>query len=183
MKRAILIAITVLAAWTAPTTHAAAPSLTVLLAGGSEANVIVIWLSPDGRDYVIDTVGQPLEVGGSVCAHPAGNENELVCEAAAIGGFEVNAGDGNDSITVSSKVLVPVTLRGGPGDDTLRGGGGADKLVGGIGDDSLFGRGDNDSLFGGSGDNSLFGGSGDDFLSGGPNDKMVGGSGKNVLGQ
>jgi Ca2+-binding RTX toxin-like protein len=183
MKRAILTAMTVLVAWAAPAAPAAEPSLTVLLAGDSEANVIDIWLSPDGRNYVIDTVGQPLEVGGSVCAHPVGNENELICEAAAIGGFEVNGGGGDDSITVSPKVLLPVTLRGGPGNDTLRGGGGADKLVGGIDDDSLFGRGGNDSLFGGPGSNSLFGGAGNDFLSGGPNDKLVGGSGKNVLEQ
>jgi Ca2+-binding RTX toxin-like protein len=204
MKRAILTAMTVLVAWAAPTAHAAAPSLTVLLAGGAEANVIDIWLSLDGRAYVIDTLGQQLEVGGSVCAHPQGSESELVCEAAAIAGFEVNAGDGDDSITVSSKVLVPVTLRGGPGNDTLRGGNDADKLVGGIGDDSLFGRGGNDSLFGGPGDNSLFGGpgndflnggggagsvsllqggSGDDVLHGGPNDKLLGGPGKNELRQ
>jgi hypothetical protein len=200
MKKAILIAMTVLVAWAAPTAPAAEPSLTVLLAGGSEANVIDIWLSPDGRDYVIDTIGQPLEVGGSVCVHPEGNESELICEAAAIGGFEVNAGDGDDSIGVSAKVLVPVTLRGGPGNDTLRGGGGADKLVGGVGDDSLFGRGGNDSLFGGPGNNSLFGGPGNDFLDsgaggvsllqgglgddilhGGPSDRLLGGPGKNEL--
>jgi Ca2+-binding RTX toxin-like protein len=183
MKRAILTAMTVLVALAASTAHAAQPSVTVLLAGDAEANVIDIWVSPDGRNYVIDTVGQQLEVGGSVCAHPPGNESELICEAAAIGGFEVNGGGGSDSITISSKVLIPVTLRGGPGDDTLRGGGGADKIVGGIDNDSLFGRGGNDSLFGGPGSNLLFGGAGDDFLSGSPNDRLVGGSGRNVLGQ
>lgn len=202
MKKAILTAMTVLVAWAAPAAHASEPSLTLLLAGGSEANVIDIQLSLDGRSYVIDTLGQPLEVGGSVCAHPQGSESELVCEAAAIGGFEVNAGDGDDAVAVSPRVQVPVTLRGGPGNDALRGGSGADKLVGGVGTDSLFGRGGDDSLFGGPGNNSLYGGSGNDFLNGagsaggvsllqggsgddvlhgGPNDKLIGGPGKNEL--
>jgi Ca2+-binding RTX toxin-like protein len=189
MKRAILTAITVLAAWAATPAHAAAPQLTVLLAGGAEENRISITVSPDGRTYVIDSI-VPLEVGGEVCWHPEGRETELLCEAVAIGGFEVNAGDGNDSVSVSPKVLVPATLRGGPGDDNLLGGSGADKLVGGVGDDRLTGRGGNDSLFGGpgedflsgsGGDDLLQGGSGDDILHGGPEDTLRGGSGHNEL--
>jgi Ca2+-binding RTX toxin-like protein len=200
MKTAILTAMTVLVAWAAPTVHAAESSLTVLLAGGSEADTITIGLSPDGRTYLIDSP-VPLEVGGSVCWHPEGQPNELICEAAPIGGFEVNAGGGDDSVIVSSAVPIPVTLRGGPGNDTLRGGSGADKLIGGIDDDSLSGRGGNDSLFGGPGSNSLFGGGGNDFLNGGgpggisllqggsgddvlhggPHDRLVGGPGKNEL--
>jgi len=121
MKRAILIATAVLAAYVAALAHAAEPPLTVLLAGGSEANMIEIALSPDGRSYVIDSV-VPLDVGGNVCWHPEGHENELVCEAASIGGFEVNAGAGDDSVTVAREVAVPVTLRGGPGQDRLVGG-------------------------------------------------------------
>ena len=56
---------------------------TVLLAGGDEANMIRIWLSPDGREYVIDSVVQ-LEVGGDVCAHPEAQPNQLVCDAPSI---------------------------------------------------------------------------------------------------
>ena len=31
--------------------------------------MIRIWLTPDGRTYVIDSI-VPLEVGGTVCEHP-----------------------------------------------------------------------------------------------------------------
>ena len=158
---------TVLVAWAAVPAHASERPLTVLLAGGAEENRISIGLSSDGRNYLIDSI-VPLEVGGEVCWHPEGMENELECAATAIGGFEVNAGGGDDFIAVDPKLRIPVTLRGGPGNDRLSGGGGADKLVGGTGNDFLFGRGGGDSLFGGPGDDSLFGGGGGDLLRGGP---------------
>lgn len=179
MKRAILIAMMVLAAQAAAFAHAAAPPLTVLLAGGAEMSAITIALSPDGRTYVIDSVA-PLEVGGDICWHPEGQPNELICEAAPIGGFEVNAGAGDDSVVVAREVPIPVTLRGGPGQDRLVGGADADKLVGGAGDDVLVGRAGADSLFGGPGDDRLVGGSGNDLLHGDSGeDTLLGGSGRN----
>jgi Ca2+-binding RTX toxin-like protein len=181
MKRAVLIATTVLAAYLGAVAHATEPGLTVLLAGGAEANTIGIKLSPDGRSYAIESA-LPLEVGGNVCFHPEGNPNELVCEAASIGGFEVNAGGGDDSVVVAREVPIPVTLRGGPGNDKLIGGAGNDKLIGGAGNDVLIGRGGDDSLFGGPGDDRLFGGSGDDILHGeSGDDVLLGGSGHNEL--
>lgn len=183
MKRAILTAITVLAALAAAPAHATEAPLTVLLAGGTEADTIEVGLSPDGRSYVIDSV-VPLEVGGTVCVHPEANPNELVCEAARIGGFEVNAGGGDDAIVVAATVPIAVTLRGGPGDDRLFGGAGADKLIGGVGDDVLSGRSGNDSLFGGPGDDRLLGGAGNDLLHGDSGeDVLLGGAGRNHLAQ
>jgi hypothetical protein len=181
MKRAILTATIVLAAWAAAPAPAAEPSLTVLLAGGVEENRITISLSADGRSYAIDSV-VPLEVGSEVCWHPEGHETELMCAATAIGGFEVNAGGGDDFVSIDPKVRIPVTLRGGPGNDRLLGGAGADKLVGGTGNDILSGRGDNDSLFGGPDDDLLLGGSGDDLLNGGNGiDRLYGQNGRNTL--
>jgi hypothetical protein len=181
MKRAILTAMTVLVAWAATTAPAAAPALTVLLAGGAEESQIGIALSPDGRSYVIDSL-VPLEVGGNVCWHPDGLPTELLCEAKTIGGFEVNAGAGDDSVTVAREVAIPVTLRGGPGNDRLVGGAGADKLVAGPGDDTVIGRAGADSLFGGPGNDRLIGGSGNDLLHGDPGeDALSGGSGANDL--
>jgi hemolysin type calcium-binding protein len=180
MKRAILMATAVLA-FNAGVAPAASPSLTILLAGGSEGNTISISLSADGRSYTIESAG-PLEVGGDVCSHPEGMEDELVCEAAPIGGFEVNAGGGDDSIAVGRTVPVPVTIRGGPGEDHLRGGSGNDKLVGGPGSDVLVGRAGADSIYGGSGEDRLVGCGGNDLLSGGPGqDTLLGGSGQNEL--
>ena len=168
----MLIAFAVLALLAPAAGHAATKSYTVLLAGGDEANMIRVWLSQDGRQYVIDSVVQ-LEVGGDVCKHPAEDPNELLCDAPSIAGFEVNAGGGGDRVAVAPSVKVPVTMRGGAGDDTLIGGSAADRLVGGRG---------NDHLIGGRGDDQLYGGPGDDVLVGGPgNDLLNGGGGRNRL--
>jgi hypothetical protein len=182
MKRAILTVVTmVLVAAAATGAGAAEPRLTVLLAGGVEESSIRIALSADGRSYVIDSVA-PLEVGGDVCLHPEGQPTQLICEAAPIGGFEVNAGAGDDSVSVSREVPIPVTLRGGPGQDRLVGGAGGDKLVGGPGDDVLVGRAGADSLFGGPGTDRLVGCSGNDLLHGDSGvDTLLGGSGQNEL--
>jgi len=181
MKRAILIvALAAIAAVAAPSAPAK-PSLTVLLAGGAEESDINIALSPDGRSYVIDSLA-PLEVGGEICVHPEAQPTRLICEAPPIGGFEVNAGAGDDSVVVAGEIPVPVTLRGGPGMDRLAGGGAGDKLVGGAGDDVLVGRSGHDSLFGGPGDDRLLGGAGWDLLRGEAGvDTLLGGSGRNTL--
>lgn len=182
MKRAILTAVvTLLVAGAATPAHATKPPLTVLLAGGAEESQISIALSADGRSYAIGSI-VPLDVGGDVCWHPEEQPNELLCDAVSIGGFEVNAGAGDDSVTVASEVPIPVTLRGGPGQDRLVGGGGDDKLVGGPGIDYLVGRAGDDSLFGGPGADRLFGGPGDDHLLGDSgNDTLFGGAGENQL--
>jgi Ca2+-binding RTX toxin-like protein len=168
MKRVLLISLAVIALQAPALGHGhATPSrFNVLLSGGSENNVIRIWLSPDGRDYVITSIVQ-LEVGGTVCVHPEGMPNELVCEARSIASFEVNAGAGDDRIVVARKVGAPVILRGGAGDDVLIGGSGDDRLLGGSGNDALTGRGGDDALYGGPGNDRLFGGSGNDTCNGG----------------
>jgi hypothetical protein len=183
LKKAILIMLAMVAAQAPPITHAEEKPVTytVLLAGGPESNEIRIWLTPDGRTYVIDSIF-PLEVGGSVCEHPAGNPNELICQAVQVGAFEFNADGGDDQARVSSQVQIPVTMRAGSGNDTLVGGSGADKLIGGPGADKLVGRDGSDLLSGGPGSDTLIGGRGDDILRGGPgSDTLLGGPGHNIL--
>jgi hypothetical protein len=183
MKRTILIMLAIFAAQAGAVARAEATSYTVVLAGGAELSNIHIWLTPDGRSYVIDSVA-PLEVGGTVCEHSVGNPDELVCQAPLVAGFEVNAGAGSDSVVVSNELTIPVTMRGGPGGDTFVGGGGPDKLIGGGGNDRLVGRGGNDLIYGGSGNDTIYGGSGEDTLRGGPgNDALSGGSGVNSIRQ
>lgn len=153
----------------------------VLLAGGAEANQMRIWLSADGRDYVIDSSG-PLEVGGDVCENPPENPNELICQAVQVSAFEVNADGGDDKVVVSHQITIPVTMRGGSGHDILVGGSGDDKLYGGEGADKLVGRDGDDLLSGGEGADELLGGNGDDQLHGGLGiDILVGGLGENGL--
>jgi len=166
MKRIALISFALLALLAPAAGHAAPKRYTVLLAGGEAANVIRIWLSHDGREYVIDSVVQ-LEVGDRVCEHPAENAYQLVCDAPSIAGFEVNAGAGDDRVHVASSVKARVTLRGGGGDDVLVGGSAADRLIGGRGDDRLIGGRGRDQLYGGPGDDVLLGGPGADLLNGG----------------
>lgn len=181
MKKLLTISFTILGLLVPAAAHAEAKTYTVLLAGGSEANRIEVWLSPDGRQYVIDSV-VPLDVGGSVCTHPPDNPNELLCDAPAIAGFEVNADGGDDRVSVAANITLPVTMRGGAGDDVLVGGGGLDKLVGGNGDDRLIGRRGADLLFGGPGADVLVGGPSADVLRGGPGeDSLAGGPGSNQV--
>jgi serralysin len=187
MKKAILIMLAVVSSL-APARGAAAAqpeepphTYTVVLAGGPEANEIHIWLTPDGRTYVIDSI-VPLEVGGTVCENPPEVKTELFCQAPQVGDFLVNAEAGNDQIRISPSVSIPITLRGGTGDDILVGGSGPDSLSGGGGHDKLVGRGGNDALFGGPGNDRLFGGPGNDVLRGGPGmDQLAGGAGTNVI--
>jgi len=183
MKRIMLISLAMLALLAPAVGHAATKTYTVLLAGGEEANLVRVWLSQDGRQYVIDSVVQ-LEVGGEVCEHPAEDPYQLVCDAPSIAGFEVNAGSGDDRIHVAASVKAPVTMRGGAGDDTLIGGSAADRLIGGQGNDRLIGGRGDDQLYGGPGDDVLVGGPGNDLLSGGPGvDKLGGGPGNDQLRQ
>jgi Ca2+-binding RTX toxin-like protein len=180
MKRTLIILILALLGCSATASASSEGSVTLLLTAGPGDDVFDVKLSQDGRNYLIDSLS-PLEAGGGICVHEEGSVHELTCEAKAIGGFEANAGEGNDSVIISPKILVPATLRGGPGIDRLRGGGGADKILGGPDDDQLLGEGGNDWLFGGSGVDMLFGGSGDDRLTGGPGaDYLRGGPGNDV---
>jgi hypothetical protein len=172
MKKAILILLGTLALQAPSLAPAQASSYTVLLAGGSASNMIHIWLTPDGRSYVIDSIF-PLEVGGGVCGNPEGNPNELVCPAPMIAGFEVNADGGDDKIVVGREISIPVTMRGGSGRDVLLGGSGPDKLIGGTGDDRLVGGRGDDLLAGGPGDDVHVAGVGDDIVLSGPGDDVV----------
>ncbi|HET6569997.1 MAG TPA: hypothetical protein VFG58_00705 [Solirubrobacterales bacterium] len=183
MKRIVLILLVMPALLAPAVGHAATKSYTVLLAGGDASNMIRIWLSHDGREYVIDSVVQ-LEVGGEVCEHPAEDPYQLVCDAPSIAGFEVNAGGGDDRVHVAASVKTPVTMRGGGGDDTLVGGSASDKLSGGRGDDRLIGARGDDQLYGGPGNDLLMGGPGSDLLRGGSGmDTLGGGAGNDQLRQ
>jgi len=171
---------------------AAGHPYTLLLVGGPGPTNINISLSPDGRTYIVSANG-PLEAGINACSSPPDDQDNLICQAPAIGAFEVNGGNGGDTEIVGKTVTVPVTLRGGSGTNLLEGGGGANSLVGGPGEDTLIGHGSNDRLYGGPGNDRLYagpgngerlyGGPGNDRLYGGPgnNDRLYGGPGNDLL--
>ena len=139
---------------------------TLLLVGGPGPTDIDISLSADGRTYVIKANG-PLEVGIQACENPPNDQDELICQAPAIGSFEVNGGNGGDTEIVDKSVPVPATLRGGAGNDVLIGGS-SDALFGRAGEDILIGRGSDDRLYGGPGNDRLQADGSGDVLNGGP---------------
>ncbi len=127
----------------------------MLLAGGAEESLITIALSRR-RPQLRDRLGRAARSRRRrLLRTRKGCRTSWSAKRPPIGGFEVNAGGGDDSVTVAREVPIPVTLRGGPGDDRLVGGGAGDKLIGGPGDDVLIGRAGDDSLFGGPGNDLL----------------------------
>jgi hypothetical protein len=181
MKKILLISFAILALQAPVLGHAEAKSFNLLLAGGMEPNTISIWLTEDGTTYVIDSI-VPLEVGGSICTNPEGKTNELLCQAPLVNGFEVNSDGGDDQVLIAPNITLPVTVRGGAGNDLLRGGAGPDKLFGGSGNDRLIGWRGDDILNGGLDDDVVTGGPDNDILMRGlGNDELWGGPGDDEI--
>jgi Ca2+-binding RTX toxin-like protein len=181
MKKTIAILALMLAAYVAPIANAGSGAVTLRIDGGPEDDRFAIALSPDGQSYTIES-NVPLGVGGGICTYPEEGKFVLLCEAAPIGGFEVNGGDGSDKVVVSSRVPAPSTLRGGPGADFLSSGKASDKLMGQGGNDNLLGGGGGDMISGGAGNDILHGNAGRDTLTGGAgNDNLFGGPGVDRL--
>jgi hypothetical protein len=124
--------------------------------------------APDGGGvlfYANPGVNVTSAPAGCADAYGAGDWSEVLCTnpKAVI----VQAGDGDENITMSSDLGFSVTVDGGPGNDWIRGGSGNDTLIGGPGNDKLEGSAGNDLLDGGDGDDELIGYSGADHLLGG----------------
>jgi Ca2+-binding RTX toxin-like protein len=84
----------------------------------------------------------------------------------AVESISIDAGAGNDLVSLSPLIAVDATITGGDGNDMLMGGRGHDTLLGGEGHDVLFGLLGNDLLDGGDGNDILWGGLGRDTLLG-----------------
>ena len=78
----------------------------------------------------------------------------------------VSGREGNDRITVESRITLPTWIDGDAGQDTLTGGGGHDQLRGGEGDDTIHGNGSLDTLYGGAGNDKLYGALGENLMFG-----------------
>lgn len=105
--------------------------------------------------------------------------------AASVARFYVDAGSGNDNVSIGTGFGAPATLIGNLGNDTLTGGNGADSLDGAGGDDVLVGGLGNDTLTGGSGSDNMAGNDGaDTFYAADSNiqDFLYGGPGTDILG-
>lgn len=138
-----------------------------------EVNHMSIQAMEDGGIlfYANEGVNVTSAPAGCSDAYGAGDWSEVVC--ASPKAIVVQAGDGDENITLSSELPVPVTVDGGPGKDWIRGAEGDDTLLGGPGDDRLEGSRGNDTLEGGDGDDELSGYAGADHLAGGAGDDTL----------
>lgn len=84
--------------------------------------------------------------------------------AGAVPAIFIHGMDGNDTISVSTKITRPTFLFGDDGADKLTGGGGDDVLVGGAGKDMLKDSLGRNVLIGGEDADKLTGGTGEDLL-------------------
>jgi hypothetical protein len=157
------------------------PAVTASFAGGT------LTVDSDAASDIIsiEVVGGLVKVfqgAGHTEVSVTGGSNGITTKA--LTGILVNAGDGDDSVTVASTLKAPATLNGGTGSDTLNGGAGNDSITTGtdaVGDSASGGDG-NDSITGGAGNDLLVGGNGNDTISGGDGDNSIdGGAGNDVL--
>jgi hypothetical protein len=102
---------------------------------GSERNNISVSVS--GSQYTVLDAGASLSPGTGCSLLSLGRVRCSVSGSPQISSVRVDAGDGDDAVTVTT--AVPAVLEGGSGADTLRGGDAGDQLWGGSGDDVLDG--------------------------------------------
>lgn len=115
---------------------------------GIDSNVLVI----SGTDNA-DTI----DLSGDTICYATVNGEPAVYSLAGVAGVQVQAGRGDDGVTLSGN-LRGIQLLGQDGNDTLTGGAGVDTLAGGNGDDSIYaiGDGQRDLLMGEAGANQYF---------------------------
>lgn len=100
------------------------------------------------------------------------------------GSLTINAGAGNDRVTINALDggAIGATLNGGDGSDTLVGGTLGDVLNGGADNDVINGNAGSDTAKGGDGNDTILGGGSSDFLEGNAgNDRVLGHSGDDTL--
>jgi Ca2+-binding RTX toxin-like protein len=108
------------------------------VAGDDVTNVVTI--SREGENYrVTDTSGITSGNVGAGCRVQFDQPPSVLCPAAGITSIQVQLKTGGDTLTVNSNVVIPVTVTGGPGDDTLNGGSGNDAIRGDAGRDTVRG--------------------------------------------
>ncbi|MBM3666288.1 MAG: hypothetical protein FJW90_02195 [Actinobacteria bacterium] len=117
---------------------------------------------------------------------------QVSCRPGFIGAVAGDLGDGNDTFTAQSTLIILIgislvseerPLSGGPGRDWVSGGLGGDLVNGGTGSDAIFGFGGDDLLRGQGGKDGLNGGgSADVLMGGGGPDKLHGGAARDLCG-
>lgn len=122
------------------------------------------------RDDVIDVSvsGSQLSVSGTTRTFDLADVRKVV----------IDAGNGNDRVTIQPSVPLSTWIFGGTGNDTLSGGSRVDRIYGGHNNDRISGGGGNDRLYGGAGSDVLLGDAGSNVACGGPGADTVDGRGE-----
>jgi Ca2+-binding RTX toxin-like protein len=115
-----------------------------------------------------------------------GNDSVTVNNVSGVGLMElqINGDAGNDVVDASATALglLRLEISGGIGDDILTGSQGDDVIHGNENNDMIFGGMGNDTLNGNAGDDAADGQGGDDSIDGGDgNDNLLGGEGNDFL--
>ncbi|MFL5845963.1 MAG: lytic murein transglycosylase [Solirubrobacteraceae bacterium] len=128
-------------------------------AGPNETNLLTI-TSASGVLTILDGGSLALNAGLG-CSQTA--TARVTCGSSGVTSVVIDAGDGDDTVTLTGLAL-PATLTDGPGNDTVTGGSGNDTFIGSPGNDTLTGGPGNDSFgdAGGAGADTLVGGLGTD---------------------
>ncbi|MEX2108256.1 MAG: calcium-binding protein [Solirubrobacterales bacterium] len=136
---------------------------------GHDSNISV---SFGGAFIVSDTAGVETRAGTG-CAIVDSQTARCEATPGALNFILIDAGNGNDTITIAGNVpgSLPVRANGGNGNDNINGGAGDDILESG---DEYSGTSGNDTLNGNEGSDGLVSDPGGDVMNGGPgNDLMV----------
>ena len=139
-------------------TTAAVNGTTLTFTGDGAGDSLVIGESNGLLTQAINGGAASTDFGGQTL--PANNTINVV----------VNAGGGEDTVTVATASLASLTVDGGDGNDTIAGNADDDQLRGGNGADSLSGGDGDDRILGDDGDDTMAGGAGNDVLVWNPGD-------------
>ena len=119
-----------------------------LTASPGQANKVTIDVNGDGASVKDEGPGATLTPGpGCTASAPA----QLSCSTPT--SINADLGDGNDSLVAYA--WVPMSVKGGPGDDAIYGSGGKDNMDGGDGNDLIGGGFGGDNLKGGPGNDTV----------------------------
>ncbi|WP_178130304.1 S-layer family protein [Reyranella sp. CPCC 100927] len=148
--------------------------------GNNSTGRIVGGISMGGGRDTLNNSGSIVATGGSAINMGAGNDQvnlyvgatvagtillgagDDVALSTSAGGFEIDGGDGNDTMAMDYSYGGDDILRGGAGADHIYAGAGKDRIDGGLDDDMLHGNDGDDWIDGGAGDDTIDGGAGED---------------------
>ena len=107
--------------------------------GNGATNSLAV--SASGTTVTVIDSATPPTAGGAGCSRPS--PDRVTCTVAGLGALSIDAGGGNDTVTVAGSV--PATIADGAGDDRVTGGDGDDTFAMGTGSDIVNGGGGTDT--------------------------------------